>query len=62
MMIEDDILKTMDTLGKQEMFDIKVKYLLHLYKVSAPLKRYFIWDLLRRMGVEMTSCQMKQRL
>lgn len=62
MSLEYDIINTMDTLGKQGMFDKKVKYLLYLYKVSPPLKRYFVWDLLRKMGVEMTSCQMKQRL
>lgn len=60
MTLEDEILKTMDAFTQKKVFDIKVNYLLHLYKVSPPLKRYFVWQKLKEMGVNMTVCQMRE--
>lgn len=59
MTLEDEILKTIDNFSKEEVFNTKVNYLLHLYKVSTPLKRYFVWQKLKEMGVNMTVCQMR---
>lgn len=60
MTLEDEILKTIDAFTEKKVFDIKVNYLLHLYKVSPPLKRYFVWQKLKEMGVNMTVCQMRE--
>lgn len=59
MTLEDEILKTIDNFAQEKMFNIKVNYLLHLYKVLTPLKRYFVWQKLKEMGVNMTVCQMR---
>lgn len=60
MTLEDEILKTIDNFAHDKIFNTKVDYLLHLYKVSPPLKRYFVWQKLKEMGVNMTVCQMRE--
>lgn len=59
MTLEDEILKTIDNFAHDEIFKETVEYLLDLYKYSSPLKRYFIWQKLKEMGVNMTVCQMR---
>lgn len=59
MIMENEIINIMNKFTKEGLFNAKVKYLLDLYKVSAPLKRYFIWQKLKEMGVSMEACQMR---
>ena len=45
-MLEDDIIKVMYDMVRES----TINRLIELYRISTPLKRYMLWDLINRMG------------